>query len=108
MFGLDVMEAVLARAVVGGGVPLLVMSLRGFPAGPARPDSRRDTEELLKRLSTRLAVAAVAGLLTLIVTRWVVAALGIGGLVMAWNAIAGGAGEEKQAMARLEGLASWT
>jgi hypothetical protein len=108
MFGLDVMEAVLSGAVVGGGLLLLVMSLRGFPARPGRPDSRRDTEELLKRLSTRLAVAVLAGMVTLIVTRWVVAALGIGGLVMAWNTIAGGAGEEKQAMARLEGLASWT
>ncbi len=105
---IDVLGAILTGAVVGGGVLLLVMSLRGFPARPHRPTRERDLQETLRGLSVRIAIAAVAGVVILIVTHWLVAGIGAGLLVVAWNGIAGGAAEERKAMARLEGLASWT
>jgi hypothetical protein len=108
MFGMDVMEAVLSGAVFGGGVLLLVMSLRGFPVRPAKPPGGRDLSEILSVFGRRIAIAVGVAAVVLIATRWVVAALGAGLLVLAWNGIAGGAGEERQAMVRLEGLAAWT
>jgi hypothetical protein len=108
MFGLDVMEAVLSGAVLGGGVLLLVMSLRGFPVRPGKPAGGLDLQELLSVLGRRIAIAAGVGAVVLIATGWIVAGLGAGLLVLSWNGIAGGAGEERQAMVRLEGLAAWT
>jgi hypothetical protein len=106
--GIDVMESIIAGAVVGGGVILLIMSLRGRPVRSGRPTRGRDPKELLKALSTRFAVAAVAAVVVLVATRWLVAGIGTGLLVLGWNGIAGGAAEERRAMARLEGLAAWT
>jgi Type II secretion system (T2SS), protein F len=107
-YGIDVMWAILSGALVGGGIILLIMAVRGLPVRPSRPTGGRDLRETLRNMSTRLAVAAVAAVLTLVLTRWVVAALGTALLVAAWNGIAGGAAEERRAMARLEGLAAWT
>lgn len=106
--GQDVLEAVMSGAVVGGGLLLLVLSLRGFPVRPGKPQSRRDPAELLRSLGTRVAIAVVAGAVVLIGTRWVVAAVGAGLLVLGWHGIAGGAAEERKAMVRLEALAAWT
>jgi multisubunit Na+/H+ antiporter MnhB subunit len=108
MLGLDVMQAVLSGAVFGGGMLLLVMSLRGFPVRPAKPGSRRDFEETLRVFGTRIAIAVGVGAVVLVATGWIVAAVGTGLLVIGWNGIVGGAGEERQAMVRLEGLAAWT
>jgi Flp pilus assembly protein TadB len=49
----------------------------------------------------------VAGVLTLLVTRWVVAGVGIAILAFAWRSI-GGASSERKAAVRLEALATWT
>lgn len=106
--GIDLMEAIIAGAVVGGGVILLIMSLRGFPVRPSKPTGKRDPQELMRALSTRLAVAAIVGIVVLVATRWLVAGIGTGLLVLGWNGIAGGAAEERRTMARLEGLAAWT
>jgi hypothetical protein len=108
MFGIDVMEAALSGAVLGGGVLLLVMSLRGFPTRPGKPASGRNLKEMLRMFGRRIAIAVGAGAVVLIATQWVVAAVGAGLLVLSWSGIAGGAGEERQAMVRLEGLAAWT
>src|SRR5437879_6448068 len=108
MFGIDVMEAVLSGAVLGGGVLLLVMSLRGFPARPGKPAGKRDLAEMLRTFGRRIAVAVGVGAVVLIATQWIVAAIGAGLLVLSWNGIVGGAGEERQAMVKLEGLAAWT
>lgn len=97
--------AILAGAMVGGGLFLLAWALRGVRT---RPGPHRNREELIRRLTTRTAIAVIAGVAVLAVTRWPVAGIGVGLLVLGWNTIAGGAGEERRAMARLEALAAWT
>ncbi|HEX6469077.1 MAG TPA: type II secretion system F family protein [Streptosporangiaceae bacterium] len=100
--------AVLAGAAVGGGALLLVLAVRGLPVRPGAARAKRRREDLLRSLTTRGAIAVVAGALVLIVTRWPVAAVGAGLLVIGWRGIAGGTAEERKAMARLEALAAWT
>ncbi|TDC42309.1 type II secretion system protein [Actinomadura sp. KC345] len=111
MFAPDVLLAIAAGAVVGGGLLLLVVALRGLPprSMPGRRQMRgRSREELVRTFTTRTAVAVIAGVLVLIVTRWPIAAAGTGALVLTWNGLAGGAAEERKGMARLEALAGWT
>lgn len=100
--------ALVAGGVAGGGVALLIVALRGLPPRPPRPDRRRDRQALMRTLSTRGSAALLVGALVLVITRWPVAALGGALLVLGWHGIAGGAAEERKAMARLEGLAAWT
>src|SRR2546430_10085416 len=57
--------------------------------------------------SIRGAVAVIVGILTLLITRWVVAGIGIALLAYSWRSLSGAASERK-AMARLEGLATRT
>src|SRR5207249_3506120 len=78
------LPAILAGAMIGGGVFLLIVAIRGVRPHPGRP-SGRSREELVRTLSTRTALAAIAGVATLIVTRWPVAAVGTGLLVLGWN-----------------------
>ncbi|TDB85507.1 type II secretion system F family protein [Actinomadura sp. 7K534] len=107
MYAPDVLLAILAGAAAGGGLLLLAVALRGLPPR-ARPARGRSREELVRTFTTRTAVAAVAGVLVLIVTRWPIAAGGTAALVLAWNGLVGGAAEERRGMARLEALAAWT
>jgi Flp pilus assembly protein TadB len=99
--------AVLVGAAAGGGVFLLVVALRGLP--PSAPSQRlaRVEEQLRMLFSIRGAIAVVAGVVVLVATRWVVADIGATLLVLAWRSL-GGAADERRAMARLEGLATWT
>ena len=55
----------------------------------------------------RGALALLAGLLVLLLTRWVVGAIGVALLVLAWRTLGGAAGE-RRGLARLEALATWT
>ncbi|GAA4064753.1 type II secretion system F family protein [Actinomadura miaoliensis] len=107
MYSPDVLLAILAGAAVGGGLLLLAAAIRGLPARPGPARGRR-REELVRTLTTRGAAAAVAGAVVLIVTRWPIGAAGAAVLVLAWNGLAGGAGEERRGIARLEALAAWT
>ena len=99
--------AILMGALTGAALFLAVMALYGLPArrpgsGPSRLDRlRRDV------LSPRGAIAVVTGILVLAATRWVVAGIGVGLLAYSWRSISG-ARSERQAVARLEGLATWT
>ncbi|MFI6988450.1 type II secretion system F family protein [Nonomuraea wenchangensis] len=95
--------ALLAGALAGGGLFLLVLSLYGMRPRPPQPQ-----RHLVRMLTTRGAVAAVAASLVLLITRWPVAAVGTVLLVFAWRGLSGGAAEERAAMRRLEGLAAWT
>jgi Flp pilus assembly protein TadB len=99
--------ALIAGAVSGGGLLLLVVAIRGVHARTNRPGGR-SREEIIRTLTTRTALAIIAGVIVLVVTRWPVAAIGAGLLVLGWNSIGGGAAEERRAMARLEALAAWT
>lgn len=112
---LDVLLVVLAGALAGGGVALAVALLTGRPtaaaaAGAASPSvsPRAALLRALRRLGRRGPVAVGVALLTLTVTRWPVAALAAGALVLAWPALFGGATAEKRAAAKVEALAVWT
>jgi Flp pilus assembly protein TadB len=98
--------ATAAGAVVGVGIFLLVVAVRGLP--PQHADSASRLRRLVGELAgTRGAVAVGTGVLALITTRWLVAAAGATALVLGWRGL-GGAASERQATARLEGLAIWT
>ena len=105
---LTVLLALLAGALAGGGVMLLVVAVYGLPPPPGRPPSSVRAGELARILSRRSAVAAIAGLAVLVVTRWPVAAIATGVLVFSWSALFGGAATERVGMQRVEALASWT
>ncbi|MBB4705953.1 Flp pilus assembly protein TadB [Sphaerisporangium siamense] len=100
--------ALLAGAATGGGLFLLGLALYGVRPKPATPDRGARRRELLRRLSTRSAVATITGGLVLVVSGWPVMAAGAVLLVLAWRGLTGGASEERAAMARLEALAAWT
>jgi Flp pilus assembly protein TadB len=97
--------AILLGALAGGGLTLLVAAVRGRPA---RPRGRPAGAGRLRALAgPRGAVALLAGLLVLLVTRWLVGAAGVALLVLAWRSLGGAAGE-RRSIARLEALATWT
>ncbi|GII61294.1 type II secretion system protein [Sphaerisporangium krabiense] len=100
--------ALLAGAATGGGLFLFGLALYGVRRKPATPDRGARRRELLRRLSTRSAVATITGGLVLVVSGWPVMAAGAVLLVLAWRGLTGGASEERAAMVRLEGLAAWT
>lgn len=105
---IDLLPAVLAGAAVGLGLLLATLFWRGVPLrDPGTPGLLRRAHGG-RRLTTRLGAATGVGLLVLALTRWPVAALGIGLLVAYWDRIAGGGGEERLAILRLEGLSVWT
>jgi Flp pilus assembly protein TadB len=99
--------AIVIGGLTGAALFLAVAALVGLPArpqgaGPGQLDRlRRDV------FSVRGGIAVVIGLLVLFATRWVVAGVGVGLLAYSWRSISG-AGSERLAIARLEGLATWT
>jgi len=108
---LDVLLMALVCGGFGGAVVLLVVGLRGVAPHPGRPPGRvaRGVAQLRDpALTARLAVAAVVGVVVLILTRWPVAALGTGGLVGFWPLLFGGLRDERQQIERLEALVVWT
>lgn len=98
---------IVIGGLTGGALFLAVVSLYGLPprrpgAGPSRLDRlRRDA------FSLRGAIAVVIGILILLATRWVAAGVGAGLLAYHWRSLSGG-NSERVAIARLEGLATWT
>jgi Flp pilus assembly protein TadB len=104
---LELLLIVLLGAVVGGAVLIFVWALIPQPEpevmhGPSR------ISRALKAAGTRVPIAAGIALLTLLITRWPVAAAAAGALAFAFPALFGGAAAEAKAIARLEGLAAWT
>ena len=102
--------AVLAGALGGCGLLLLVTAVRSRPPGPPGPPGRRSTRlqrQVREIAGTRGALALLAGALTVAATRWIVAGIGLALLVLAWRTLGGAAGE-RRAMMRLEALATWT
>jgi tight adherence protein B len=106
---------VLLAAVISGGIGLalvlLIVGIRGTIEDPAKPPSH--LERLVASLrspavSGRVVLAVLVAVVVLTVTRWPVAALGIGALVLLWPMLFGGARVEARAMAQLEALVSWT
>lgn len=107
MISTDLLLALLAGGVAGGGVLLLVASLVGWSPrerpGPSLADrfSARD-------LGRRLALGAVLATLALLLSGWLVVALGVGLLGFFGPALFGGARHGRTEVAKLEALASWT
>lgn len=94
-------------AVVGVGAWLLVRSSR--PQGLVRVARAGPTlKETITGLGRRVPLGVGAGVLTLLLTQWVVAALCIGALLLFWDRLFGSARAEKAGLAQIEGLATWT
>ncbi|MDP9827699.1 type II secretion system F family protein [Kineosporia succinea] len=101
----------LAGALAGGGIALLVDSLVRRDRRSAGTDSRSLSGRTVRRLrgfGTRLPIAVLVGLFILTVTAWPVAALAAVAMILAWPALMGGARAERQQAERLEALALWT
>jgi Flp pilus assembly protein TadB len=98
--------AILAGAVLGGGLFVAVLAVVGLPEAPVGKPRRQGVS--LEERSRRLMYGGVAGVLTLLATQWVVAGAAIGLLVAYWDRIAGSSAAEKRAIGKLEALATWT
>jgi len=108
---LGVLVAAVLSASFGGAVLLLIVGVRGIVPNPTRPPGRlRRMSRALRNpaLSGRLAAAVGVGVLVLLLTRWPVAAIGLGGLVAAWPLLFGGTRAEQLQIDRLEALVVWT
>jgi Flp pilus assembly protein TadB len=103
----DVLLTIVLGAVVGAGVFMLIVALRGVTPGPGQSGPSRLEKQVRALFGVRGAVAVVVGVLVLIATGWIVAGIGVGALAFSWRGLTGAAGE-RRALARLEGLATWT
>jgi Flp pilus assembly protein TadB len=99
--------AIAVGALTGGGLFLLIVAIRGLPARPQSRGPGRLERQLKDLFSARGAIALVAGIVVLVLTRWVVAGLGVALLAYSWRSL-GGASAERRTMTRLESLATWT
>jgi Flp pilus assembly protein TadB len=110
LFSLPVLYALLCGVVVGGGIALLTLAIRGVPAKPAHEKARSGERlaELARFAGRRGSLAIGVGLAVLLLTRWAVAGIAAGVLVFFWDRLFGGAAEERAAMRRVEALAAWT
>jgi len=109
LYSADTLYALGIGVAVGGGLALLVVALRGFPAKPAGSASSSErAAEAMAFLGRRGTIAGVAAVLVLALTRWPVAAIAAGTLAFLWDRLFGGAGDERAAMLRVEALAAWT
>jgi Flp pilus assembly protein TadB len=107
----DAVVAALIAAGLGAAITLLVYALRGSDGDGARPPSRLSTMAASLRspgISGRVGAGIVAGVITLLITRWPVAALGVAVLVISWPVMFGGARAERAQIDRLEALVMWT
>jgi len=98
--------AILAGCVIGLGLFVGVLVFTGVPERPAGKPRRRRAS--VQERTRRIVVGAIAGVITLLATRWVVAGIGVGLLVAYWDRIAGSSAVERRAINKLEALASWT
>ncbi len=104
-----VLLSVLAGGLVGAGIALAVAAWVGLPPrDPSKPSLLHHVQRRGAALSARAALGAGAGIITLLVTQWLVMAVAIGMLVAYWDRLVGGGGEERVAILRLEALAVWT
>jgi Flp pilus assembly protein TadB len=99
--------AVLLGALAGGGVFLLIIAIRGLPPRAAPRGPSRLERAVKDVVSVRGGVAIIIGILVLLLTRWVVAGVGMALLAFSWRSLSGAA-SERRSMSRLEGLATWT
>ncbi|MFE6405406.1 type II secretion system F family protein [Streptomyces sp. NPDC057837] len=110
LFSTEVLYSIGSGVAVGGGLALLLVAVRGLPAKPdhEKQKAAQRASELIRFAGQRGSLAAIVGLVVLLLTRWAVAGIAAGVLVFFWDRLFGGAGEERAAMRRVEALASWT
>jgi Flp pilus assembly protein TadB len=101
------LAAIAAGALAGAGLFLLIVAVRGVTPAPASPRSKGLGERVRELWSVRGLIALLFGALTLLITRWLVAGVGIAVLAYAWRGL-GGAASERRAIDRLAALATWT
>jgi Flp pilus assembly protein TadB len=99
---------ILLGVVFGLGLFVAVLAVVGLPERPTGRPPRARRLPRGSQLTTKIAIALVAGGLTLLFTRWVVAALAIAALAFFWDKVVGGDKQERVGIARLEAMASWT
>src|SRR5689334_928422 len=99
--------AIMAGAMAGGGLFLFMASCRGLPPKPRRAGPVPLKRFLKDLFCIRGAVAVIVGVFVLVITRWVVAGVGMAMLAYSWQSLSGAA-SERRSLARLEGLATWT
>ncbi|WP_337063254.1 type II secretion system F family protein [Kineococcus sp. G2] len=98
----------LTGGAAGLGVLVVVLGLRARAAGSgSRPPSWR-ARVGARAGSRRVLVGLGAGVVTVVLTRWLVAGVGIGLLAACWDRLLGGGAEEGRGIARTEALATWT
>lgn len=101
--------ALLCGAMVGGGLLLLIVALRGTTPRDETPSLFRRSGSVEGRKNlVRLGAGVGVGLLVLVVTQWLVLAVALGLLAALADRFFGGTSEERRAIERLEALASWT
>lgn len=103
----DTLLVVLLGALVGGGVVLLVFALTPRPVSRVAAEPSRLLDRIRNGGRT-LPLAIGAGLLTLLLTRWIVVAIACFVLVLLWDQLFGGAKAEREGVAKIEALAAWT
>ncbi len=107
MLTAEILLIVLLGAGVGAAGVLLVYALRPVEE-QTHVDAPSSLVPALRAAGTRIPVAVGVGLLTLVLTKWVVLAIAVAVLVFFAPALVGGAAAEKAAIAKIEGLAAWT
>ncbi|GGS88637.1 type II secretion system protein [Streptomyces violaceus] len=110
LFSTTVLYSIGSGIAVGGGIALFLVAVRGLPVKPdhEKQKAAERASELIRFAGRRGSLAAIVGLVVLLLTRWAVAGIAAGVLVFFWDRLFGGAGEERAAMRRVEALASWT
>jgi len=107
-------QGVLVSALLGGtlGAALiaLAVAVRGRTPTALRAPSRWARVQAAVRspqLAARIGASVIVGALTLVATRWPVAAAAVAVLIVAWPQLLGGARAERLEIARLEELVIW-
>lgn len=101
-------SALMAALCFGGlglAMFLLGVALRGTDGTAPKAGRNRGA---LRPEGRQLLIAIAASAATLLVTGWPVAAAAVGGLLGIWPSLLAGTRAERQAIARLEALATWT
>ncbi|MES5824416.1 type II secretion system F family protein [Streptomyces sp. RG80] len=110
LFSTTVLFSLASGVAVGGGIALFAIAVRGLPAKPdhEKQKAAERASELIRFAGQRGSLAAIVGIVVLLLTQWAVAGVAAGVLVFFWDRLFGGAGEERAAMKRVEALAGWT
>jgi len=105
----DLLIVVAGGTLAGLGGALLIVALVGRrPDANRRPSMLRSPEQLLDAVGRQLLIGIGVGLVVLVATRWPVAAIAAGLFAASWASFFGGNAAERLALARIEGLATWT